>query len=319
MESIEDLSFAESNNSVIAEQEPPWNINLLLNKSYTLYHCTPLYNFNNGKIKNYTNELKEYMLSKETTIGCDNDEQDEFKEFNGGKIEEVKISWINLTGWSGALNKPLGVKILFKSNGRRKEQESLIVILPSIQNEVSLSNSEFTKYPLLLVKALQSTTEIFFEWFQSRFDCRVCRFIIQPYHLRQFVEIWSKLMFSNLDSIEDDFCKISKSIELTYKIPNIDDINNLTVSLSFEDVKRICQGKMNHTGSQEISGILEEIEDHLFRSLHLKLSLIVLIKVGLNSFYVSNDGKLKLFHVPHDDHEQLMIKILEQFIELAEM
>ncbi|CAG8457282.1 4535_t:CDS:2 [Ambispora gerdemannii] len=272
METIENYSFTESNNSVITEQESHLNVDFLLNKSYTLYHCTPLYNFNNEKIENYTNELKEYLLSKETVTGYDNDENEQDDEFNGSKIEEVKILRINLAGWSGVHDKPLGVKILFKYKGRKKEQESQIVILPSIQNEVSLTNSKFTKYPLLMVKALQTITEMFFEWLQSRFDCRVCPFIIQPYNLRQLVEIWSKSMFSDLDSIED-----------------------------------------------EVSGILEEIEDYLFRSLHLKLSSIVLTKVGLNSFYISNDGKLKFFHVPHDGHEQLLIKTLEQFIALAEM
>ncbi|CAG8487189.1 7450_t:CDS:2 [Paraglomus occultum] len=258
------------------------NIDILANKTFSLHRCTPLYKFQRNSLTKYGEELYAFMVAQMTdsTTVITEEEADMFN----GRVISVQITTINPSEWTGLAGSPLIVEIMYKPRAM------------------------FTRFPMLLIKAPPKLAEIIFEWLQTRFDCRICRYRLQSAQLRFIAEEWAKSAFGQ-EQLEANNVK---SLELSYSLPNIDELKTMTVNIPFEDVKRIYNGC---TTSSETDGrLMQAIEHHIFHISRIKLSSLVLSRIGTNTIYLAGEGKAKFFLLKDTN---TTVKVLEQLIAIA--
>ncbi|CAG8623295.1 4010_t:CDS:2 [Paraglomus brasilianum] len=234
--------------------------------------------------------------------------EEEADVFNG-RVISVQITTINSSEWTGLTGSPLIAEIIYKPRGRAAEQALYLILLPDVNgDEATEDDSMFTRFPMLLIKAPQKLAEIIFEWLQTRFDCRICRYRLQSTQLRFITEEWAKNAFGQ----EQHEANNVKSLELSYSLPNIDELKTMTVNIPFEDVKCIYNGCM--TSSETDKKLMQAIEHHIFHISRIKLSSLVLSRVGTNAIYLAGEGKAKFFLLKDTN---TTVKILEQLIIMA--
>ncbi|KAF9582037.1 hypothetical protein BGW38_000743 [Lunasporangiospora selenospora] len=77
---------------------------------------------------------------------------------------------------------------IFADLGRVREQEYYYaVLLDQDQDHTSNTTSGFTYFNILLHKAPLAITRLVYEWFERKFDCRICRLSFQSYEFRRVV------------------------------------------------------------------------------------------------------------------------------------
>ncbi|CAI2185481.1 4588_t:CDS:2, partial [Funneliformis geosporum] len=217
---------------------------VFMNKTFFLYRCTPFYKFEHTDFTLYGKELHNFitgqMLNKIPSLDYEIRDENDF--ISEGKVVEIFISKIKLSGWNGTNGMPIGIEIKFKPKGSAKEQIFHLMFLPSIVSRDFINkNSPFSHYPVILIKAPQRLANIAIEWFETRFDCRICRYRLQSSCLKIFVEEWANISFTCDDFIQNSLNSrlIAKPLELTYIIPNISEIKNIKLRMSIDDVKHL--------------------------------------------------------------------------------
>ncbi|CAG8458081.1 5519_t:CDS:2 [Gigaspora rosea] len=176
---------------------------ILINKSFTLYRCTPLYKFDLSNLLQYAKEIKKFFEGQVTGILPFDSKLDEheninmLKELKERKVTDVVISRINVPNWNDSNNLPIGIEIKFRFKKSSTEQKFHIMLFPSISHGDDTKNGlSFSHYPLILIKAPQRITTIFVEWFQRQFDCRICRYYLESSNLKNIIEEWTNLVFN---------------------------------------------------------------------------------------------------------------------------
>ncbi|RIA83485.1 kinetochore complex Sim4 subunit Fta1-domain-containing protein [Glomus cerebriforme] len=265
---------------------------VFINKTFLLYRCTPFYKFEQINFAQYGKELHNFITGQmlnRVPLDCDIEEDNDF--ISEGKIVEIFISKIKLSGWDGTNGMPVGVEIKFKPKGPAKEQIFHLIFLPSIvSRDFVPEKSPFNHYPVILIKAPQRLANIAIGWFETRFDCRICRYRLQSSYLKKCVEILANISFTC-----DDFIQ-TKPLELTYTIPDISEIKNIKLRMSLVDIKRLYdRSREQSIVLQQTLSITEGIEEHFFECLRIKLSLLTLAKINDNTALIAGEGKLKIF------------------------
>ncbi|CAG8560312.1 2650_t:CDS:2 [Dentiscutata heterogama] len=173
---------------------------ILINKSFTLYRCTPLYKFELSKLYQYAKEFKKFIEGQMTGILPFESSLDEFENINmlkEGRVTDVVISRIKIREWNASNKLPIGIEIQFRSKKSSTEQKFHLVLFPSIRHGDDTKNSpSFSHYPLIIIKAPQRITTIFIEWVQRQFDCRICRHHLLSSNLKCIIGEWANFVFS---------------------------------------------------------------------------------------------------------------------------
>ncbi|CAG8796800.1 1965_t:CDS:2, partial [Racocetra persica] len=226
---------------------------VLINKSFTLYRCTPLYKFELSKLCQYAKEIQKFIEGQMNGI-LPFDSSEEFENINmlkEGRVTDVVISRINVPEWNALNDLPIGIEIQFRPKRSSTEQKFHIILFPSRHGNDTNTDLSFSHYPLMITKAPQRITTIFIEWIQRQFDCRICRCHLQSSNLKSIVEEWAKFIlcepFNTYNTNHTDLPSspsASRQIELTYSIPNIAEIKNITLRISFEDTNRLYNRKI---------------------------------------------------------------------------
>ncbi|KAF0527770.1 Centromere protein L [Gigaspora margarita] len=278
-------SLEDSSGDELDREIQRLDADILINKSFILYRCTPLYKFELSNLLQYAKEIKKFIEGQVTGILPFDSSLDDFENMlKEGKVTDVVISRINVPKWNDSNNLPIGIEIQFRSKKSSTEQKFHIILFPSISHGDETKNRLFSHYPLIIIKAPQRITSIFIEWFQRQFD-----------------------YLPNSPSV-------SRQTELTYSIPNISEIKNITLRISFEDTKRLYKSIIQKDAEQT-SNIMEGIENHFFHCLRIKFTSLILSKISTNVGLVTCDGKLKLFKV-YSSH--LTASFLEKLVIAAQ-
>ncbi|CAG8463670.1 11833_t:CDS:10 [Funneliformis caledonium] len=289
---------------------------VFINQTFFLYRCTPFYKFEHTDFTLYGKELHNFITGQmlNTIPSLDHEIREENDFTSEGKVVEIFISKIKLSDWNGTNGMPIGIEIKFKPKGTAKEQIFHIVFLPSIVSRDFINkNSPFSHYPVILIKAPQRLANIAIEWFETRFDCRICRYRLQSSCLKIFIEEWANISFTCDDFIQNllNTRLIAKPLELTYTIPNISEIKNIKLRMSIVDVKHLYDRlKEQPTESQRI---MEGIEKYFFENLRINLSSLALSKIGNNAALIAGEGKLKVESASQLDYE--IKQMVERFQE----
>lgn len=305
-------SLEDSSGDELDREIQRLDADILINKSFILYRCTPLYKFELSNLLQYAKEIKKFIEGQVTGILPFDSSLDDFENMlKEGKVTDVVISRINVPKWNDSNNLPIGIEIQFRSKKSSTEQKFHIILFPSISHGDETKNRLFSHYPLIIIKAPQRITSIFIEWFQRQFDCRICRYYLESSNLKIIIEEWTNLVF-NQDLPNSP--SVSRQTELTYSIPNISEIKNITLRISFEDTKRLYKSIIQKDAEQT-SNIMEGIENHFFHCLRIKFTSLILSKISTNVGLVTCDGKLKLFKV-YSSH--LTASFLEKLVIAAQ-
>ncbi|KAL1919640.1 uncharacterized protein VTP21DRAFT_1571 [Calcarisporiella thermophila] len=295
-----------------------YNLEILLSKTLTTHHCTPLYRFDATQFHAYAQDFQEWLkgqlqgiaqAAEEAVAAIDGEYEKNNEEETGirkgWKIIDLSFFELDVEVENDYLADPFGVKISCQANSNAKEQAYYAIFFSARKNDypelLKGKASQFSPYPVLLLKAPQWLTNLISEWFQTKFDCRICKFRLQPFELMEMAEQWAQWQLK--DRVRDGNRipgrkYLARPLELTYALGDITELKTITLTITLEDAKQIYEKvqRLSRRSDQDIT-LIQGVESHFLHHSNIHLSRLSLVRLGTNVAYVASEGKIKLFPV----------------------
>ncbi|KAG0300054.1 hypothetical protein BGZ98_009535 [Dissophora globulifera] len=303
-------------------------VSALYNKTWIMYKTTPLYAYNSSQYATYETELLTYIAANAKNLSSSvltEQTQDGLSTFAGenrrfpsqidssgrnvietlddpGDIKSVDFQQLNLQDTANldaseselANSHPsLVITITVRPKGKTREQPYYCVL---VQNQPltheSRPSSVFEYFNLVLLKAPVVVGQLVMQWLERKFDCRICRLLLQSYELRKVVNSSLEAMYNHPEGQED---RKSRSIELHYSFPEaVSTLDSISISLPSEDARQLLVSRSQ--GSE--AGLLDGVEAHCSDSMKIDFGRLSLVRAGCSSWYIASEGKVKLTNNP---------------------
>ncbi|KAF9116282.1 hypothetical protein BGX27_003875 [Mortierella sp. AM989] len=192
----------------------------------------------------------------------------------------------------------LMISITVKPKGKTREQVYFCAVILDKSNEsrdISVS-AAFTHFNLVLLKAPAVIGHLLIQWLEKKFDCKICRLLLQSYELRRIVNSSMEIMYNHA---QGQSVKKSRPIELHYTFPDgVSGLKSISVSLPPDEARQLLVSR--EEGSD--SGFLDGIEAHCADSMKIDFDRLNLTRAGCSSWYIASEGKVKIFPAISEQH-----------------
>ncbi|KAI7823623.1 kinetochore complex Sim4 subunit Fta1-domain-containing protein [Gamsiella multidivaricata] len=301
----------------------------LFNKTWNFHKTTPFYDFNPLQHRTYAEELLTYIAANArnlTSSALAEQTQDGSLTFvNGnrlfpgqidnagrnitetlddpGDIKKVEIQQLILDHEKDGEERTrsaLGsimITINVRPKGKSHEQTyHCAVLLDQQPGHNQSSNSAFANFNLVLIKSPVVIGQLVIQWLERRFDCRICRLLLQPYELRKIVDTSLDAMYNHVQGRDD---RRTRAIELHYVFPeSVDSLKSISISLLPEEARQLLVSR--EEGSN--AGFLDGVEAHCSDSMQIDFGRLTLTRAGCSAWYLASEGKAKIFPLIADRH-----------------
>ncbi|KAG0371171.1 hypothetical protein BGZ54_009530 [Gamsiella multidivaricata] len=259
----------------------------LFNKTWNFHKTTPFYDFNPLQHRTYAEELLTYIAANArnlTSSALAEQTQDGSLTFvNGNRLfpGQIDNAGRNITE---TLDDPGDIKKVeiqqlildHEKDGEERTRSALgksheqtyhcAVLLDQQPGHNQSSNSAFANFNLVLIKSPVVIGQLVIQWLERRFDCRICRLLLQPYELRKIVDTSLDAMYNHVQGREE--------------------ARQLLVS--------------REEGSN--AGFLDGVEAHCSDSMQIDFGRLTLTRAGCSAWYLASEGKAKIFPLIADRH-----------------
>ncbi|KAI7867928.1 kinetochore complex Sim4 subunit Fta1-domain-containing protein [Spinellus fusiger] len=293
----------------------------IVNKTFALYRCSPLFDFGAGLKKTTRREhaLRRHLAAQ---LHFDPGDAPSMETANRnrdgvpykGIVLSTRFQPLVFPDWpSGA--EPIEITIEVSSYSKNMLPMHHIILLPSLRSGLDLPDG-IASYPLILVKSASGVGEIVVHWLEKSMDCVIRPFQIPDHSLNGFVETWA---CSLLDAPSEDDPPIRlfnsrpsafQALELVYHFPSKGNINTVAISIHMEELSKM----LTEARVQRIP-LMEAIKSHLMTHMRLQVESLTLGRMGTPVVYLTNEGKLKF--IPNGSKHRIL-QITKDLIQLAE-
>ncbi|XP_018411039.1 PREDICTED: centromere protein L [Nanorana parkeri] len=271
-------------NTPIQDTLDPQKAALLLQKQWTLYSVTPMYNFSYDKLKEYSKHLS-------ATIAA---EKQKGVAIDPGSDLNLKASFSCLPGLKGKERDPTAVlvQITGKSQLSKPGTEERIVWTGwfcgtfTEDDILEVLPETFTCLPLFLINGSESFTAIVGTWFQQVFDCCFAKLVIRSHDLR-----WLAAMCAGYEVHGH-----VPTTELVFSVP-VEPHMDISFAIHPEDFKTLwhdIQKSKDEVTVEEVEHLFQCLYAHFFRHFKIHLSATQLVKVTVTVASAHCDGKVKV-------------------------
>ncbi|KAI8388089.1 uncharacterized protein BYT42DRAFT_221349 [Radiomyces spectabilis] len=275
----------------------------LVNKTYKLYRCSPLFGF--GGFDPRRRRRTEASLRRYLAIHMNlhnSDEPDPPAQAFGrsqvrGELTKVEIQTMTIPEWPLVRPqwKPLDISITIQLKGKPTPNTHNVLMFPAITPGKAQLPDEFACYPLVLMKTTHGVGEFVGTWLCKCFDSYLGPLHISNKTFETLVEAWTHGLYDSLETADLVEATIPsrpynyQSLELTYSVPNLEEITAISVSIRKEELMKIV-GIIRANRMTT----MQAIHHYVFRNTRLNISSLVLTRIGTPVAYLSTDGKLKV-------------------------
>ncbi|KAG0224424.1 hypothetical protein BGX31_008019 [Mortierella sp. GBA43] len=297
-------TITDTNQTQLIDVKIQDNPALLFGKTWNIYKTTPFYNFDIHLHKDYGAELLAFvaanasnmsssMLTERTHVGMSTFFSGDRRfpsQIDGsgrnvvdtlddpGDISNIEFHQLALDDdtQSDNDNTPQGLQ------DPNTFKYSLIIT-------ITVRPKAFTHFNLVLFKAPAAMCQLVMQWLERKFDCRICRLLLQPYELRTIVDSSLEIMYNQAQGRAGD--KKDRPIELHYSFPGgVDALKSMSVSLPVDDARQLLVSREDGSSA----GILDGIEAHCSDAMMIDFGRLVLTRAGCSSWYIACEGKVKV-------------------------
>ncbi|KAI8345503.1 kinetochore complex Sim4 subunit Fta1-domain-containing protein [Mortierella sp. GBAus27b] len=302
---------------------------LLFGKTWNIYKTTPFYNFDIHLHKDYGAELLAFvaanasnmsssMLTERTHVGMSTFFSGDRRfpsQIDGsgrnvvdtlddpGDISNIEFHQLALDDdtQSDNDNTPQGLQdpntfkysliitITVRPKGKTREQQYHCAVLRDQLYMENKKHSGSCKLQGGQRHAPAAMCQLVMQWLERKFDCRICRLLLQPYELRTIVDSSLEIMYNQAQGRAGD--KKDRPIELHYSFPGgVDALKSMSVSLPVDDARQLLVSREDGSSA----GILDGIEAHCSDAMMIDFGRLVLTRAGCSSWYIACEGKVKV-------------------------
>ncbi|KAF9917104.1 hypothetical protein BX616_001925 [Lobosporangium transversale] len=166
------------------------------------------------------------------------------------------------------------ITITVRPKGKTSEQTYFCaVLLDQMQNNKGNKNPAFTQFSLVFTKAPAVIGGLVIQWLERKFDCRICRLLLQTFELRKIVN-------SSMDTMYNQAQR-----------EGVEGLKSISISLSSDDTRQLLLSR--EQGSS--AGFLEGVEAHCSAIMKIDFDRLNLNRAGCASWYLASEGKIKIF------------------------
>ncbi|XP_072275806.1 centromere protein L [Pyxicephalus adspersus] len=285
----------------IQETFDPQKAALLLQKQWTLYSVTPMYDFSYTKLKEYSKHLSATIVAeKQKGVAVDL-----------GSDVAFKANFSCLPGLKGKESDPTAilVQITGKSPISKPGTEERIVWTgwfcgPYTEDEIlEVLPETFTCLPLFLTNGSESFTAIVGTWFQQAFDCCFGKLVIRSLDLRWLAAMWAGYEVQGH----------VPTTELVFSVP-VEPHMDISFAIHPEDFKTLwndIQKSKDEVTVEEVEHLFQCLYSHFFRHFKIHLSATQLVKVTVAVASAHCEGKVKFLSKDH------LVRVLGFLTEIA--
>ncbi|CAI9545276.1 unnamed protein product [Staurois parvus] len=274
----------------IQETLDPQKAALLLQKQWTIYSVTPMYNFSYDKLKEYSKHLSATIAAEKqkgvaVDPGSDFNLKANFSCLPGlkGKERDPTAILVQITGKSQSQLSKSGTEERIVWTGwfcGTYTEEDILEVLPET----------FTCLPLFLINGSESFTAIVGTWFQQAFDCCFGKLVIRSHDLR-----WLVAMCAGYEVHGH-----VPTTELVFSVP-VEPHMDISLAIHPEDFKTLwndIQKSKDEVMVEEVEHLFQCLYSHFFRHFKIHLSTTQLVKVTVAVVSAHCDGKVKVSFLP---------------------
>ncbi|KAI1310249.1 hypothetical protein EDD11_003834 [Mortierella claussenii] len=260
------------------------NGSTLMNKTWIIHKTTPFYNFDASDYAKYEVELLTYIaanarilsssaLAHQTHIGTSTFVNED-RRFPG----QIDSAGANI------------VESLDDPGDITRVQFELLSLDDDTDDRVpsDMRRSAFTNFSLILLKTPVVIGQLVTQWLERKFDCRICRLLLQSFELRRIVNSSVDAMYNHAQGKGD---MKERPIELHYTFPvAVEGLRSVSVSLPPDEARQLLVSREEDSKA----GFLDGVEAHCSTSMKIDFGRLNLSRAGCASWFIASEGKVKL-------------------------
>ncbi|XP_040263161.1 centromere protein L [Bufo bufo] len=285
----------------LEETLDPAQAALLLQKQWTLYSVTPMYNFSYTRLKEYSKHLSAHIAA----------EKQKGLAVEVGSELNLKATFSCLPGLKGKDRDPLAVLIQISSKPplTKASTEDRVVWTGwfcgtyTEDDLLEVIPDTFTCLPLFLYNGSEALTAIVGTWFQRNFDSCFGKLVISSQDLTWLAAMWTGYDVSGSVS----------ATELVFSVP-VEPRMDISYAIHAEDFKTLWKNihkSKDEVTLEEVDNLFQCLYSHFFRHFRIHLSATQLIKVTASVASAHCEGKVKFLS------KDYLIRVLGFITELA--
>ncbi|KAF9402001.1 Structural maintenance of chromosomes protein 1 [Mortierella sp. AD011] len=293
----------------------------MFNKTWNIHKTTPFYNFSPIQYNTYEAELLAFIvanarnmssstLAQQTQSGASTfiaasrhfpgqidgsgrslmETLDDLGDITGIRFQSLDLYDARVEDDGESVSQfSLMISITVKPKGKTREQLYFCaVILDQLDGRIDRPDSVFTHFNLVLLKAPVLIGQLLIQWLERKFDCKICRLLLQSYDLRRIVNTSIEVMYNHAQGQDE---RKARPIELHYAFPEgVSGLKSISVSLPTDEARQLLVSR--EEGSS--SGFLDGVETHCSDSMRIDFGRLNLTRAGCSSWYLASEGKIKL-------------------------
>ncbi|XP_040266610.1 centromere protein L-like, partial [Bufo bufo] len=274
---------------------------LLLQKQWTLYSVTPMYNLSDTRLKEYSKHLSAHIAA----------EKQKGLAIEVGSELNLKAKFSCLPGLKGKDRDPLAVLIQISSKPplTKASTEDLIVWaswfcgMYTEDNLLEVLPKTFPCFPLFLYNSSQALMAIVGTWFQRNLDCCLGKLVISSLDRTWLAAMWTGYDVSGSVS----------ATELVFSVP-VEPRKDISYAIHAEDFNILwndIRKSKDEVTLEEVVNLFQCLYSHFFRHFRIHLSATQLVKVTASVASAHCKGKVKFLSKAY------LIRVLGIITELA--
>ncbi|ORZ12867.1 hypothetical protein BCR42DRAFT_493585 [Absidia repens] len=262
----------------------------LLGQTYRLWRATPLVGFSSKTRHELVKSLRLHLmedLSYEVNDGYTGSTPDKHT------IMDASLTALRLNDWDKVNNSSEALELQLKIwySDLKYPSRYKIFFLPAT---LARGDDEVMKgavdYPLVLVNIRNSKLwESIRQWLEKDFACDISMFHVSGSVLTALGNWWTGSLNKIYDYEMDPSHAQNKCLELSYHIPFTKNLDDISLTITMNQLR-----KMHNIIQDTGLTMMDLIQEHVYKTLRIKVDQFVLSCVGTPVAYVSNKSQLKL-------------------------
>lgn len=283
------------------------DIRFVVEKTWRLHQCSPLYDFQISSIESYKKLLLAHLQSLSVAKGQAFQVNQDVRDTNGNFIVDLTI----LKDFSFYDTDETGLKVtVYQSSTGGKLSSILNIIFCNFGNSFDsvCKQDGFTCLPVCLVKGPVGLTRLVLSWFQSEFDCIITSFKMPPMELNWYSSLWAGIPSQ----------KGPSSFELWYNVPSVvEGLKRIMLNFDSDDIKLLwdsCHSNDTNIFTGEESEVfMDSLNSYFYNHFKVSLDSLSLSRICTSVVYLSSEGQIKILQAKYVRHilQQITASALE--------
>ncbi|CAO3636580.1 unnamed protein product [Cunninghamella blakesleeana] len=224
-------------------------------------------------------------------------------------LVEIQIQKMQIDNWESVDSTQVPLEISVKLWMSRQTLPTIqrFIFLPATVKRRNELDRPTLDYPLLLVNSRNNDViNVVKEWLQLYFGCHITKLSVSGSVMTDLINWWTSSLIRMKPSEKHVFSSEKYCLELTFEIPTIEGISNMTVRIPMTQLT-----KMHRLMHGSKVSMIDFIYDYIYDTTKIKVRNFSISRVGTPIAYLSNKSQMKLLPngFPRSQHIALLSEL----------